>query len=396
MLSLLQRKAFAYFLDNQLEHGLVLDRQRNRGRRKYTGLCSTSATGMGLIALALASSQEHALISRYDARTRIKRVLRTSLQQLASINGMLPHFADARTLSAVGTDAISTIDSAWLFAGALWAAEYFSDDPELVKLANTLYERVDWTAWLNDASAPLLHHGADIQGRTLPSVWDRYNAETAFMYVLGIGAPEHALPASSWFALDPAFGKLGDRTIISADLGLFVFQYSLELLDICEFPQVAGIDMLDQCVKATRANYEFCRQHRGQYQTYQTFWGLSAGDGPCEAPCTDAYRAYSPADSVDGTAHVTATLASIGNCRQLVMQNVAAAAQPRWKHVLGRYGYSNINVDRGFVSRDVVGIDIGAALLALENTLYEERVRRVFMRTTAVRRALRRLNTSAR
>src|SRR5262249_12455784 len=47
----LQRQALQYFLDNQVPGGLMLDRQHNHGPRRLHGLCSTTATGMGFVAL---------------------------------------------------------------------------------------------------------------------------------------------------------------------------------------------------------------------------------------------------------------------------------------------------------------------------------------------------------
>lgn len=411
----LQQQLIRYFIENQLSHGLVLDRQRNFGRRKYTGLCSLSATGMGLIGLALATDAGYgSLLTRAEARSRCKKAIRTALS-LPQVAGMMPHFVDAQTLKPVGSDAISTVDSAWLFAGALWVAEFFNEDAELRALANQLYERVDWTFW---SSGSLLHHGADVSGKKLTSVWDRFNAETAFMYVLGIGAQDRrkALPAASWNAMRLFQGALGKYYFASSDLGLFVFQYSLLLLDGCELPPCRGATLLDECIKGMRANEWFCTEHRGRYQTYDAFWGLSAGDGPCTQPdkpkvrrcrsarctrqtegsaCEDAYRAYSPKE-FDGTAHVLATVASIDLLPELVIPNIEAAESVEYARMRGRYGYSNINVDRNWVSRDVVGIDVGAAMFALDNALNDERIRNIFMRLQPVRRSLRRIRTYAR
>ena len=71
----LQQRAMQYFLDNQVPDGLILDRQSNRGPLRAEGLCSTSATGMGLIALALASAAPHRLLSPGDASARIRAAL---------------------------------------------------------------------------------------------------------------------------------------------------------------------------------------------------------------------------------------------------------------------------------------------------------------------------------
>ena len=106
------------------------------------------------------------------------------------------------------------------------------------------------------------------------------------------------------------------------------------------------------------------------------------------------YRCYSPLDALDGTAHVTATLASLTARPDLVLENVSAAAG----HAVarGRYGYSNINVDRNWMSRDVVGIDLGAAVLALDNFLHNGRIRRIFHQLDGVQRGLDRLRARPR
>src|SRR5690242_17481742 len=67
----LQRLALGYFLDNQAANGLVLDRQANHGPRRPHGLCSLTATGMGFVALALASADPHRLLSPREAARRI-------------------------------------------------------------------------------------------------------------------------------------------------------------------------------------------------------------------------------------------------------------------------------------------------------------------------------------
>src|SRR5262249_14671712 len=82
----LQRLALRYSLATRLPaSGLVLARQRNFGAFRAGGLISTAATGMGLIALALASAEPYRLLSPSLARRRIHRALQTALA--------LPHTA---------------------------------------------------------------------------------------------------------------------------------------------------------------------------------------------------------------------------------------------------------------------------------------------------------------
>ena len=72
LLLCLQRRALQYFLDNQTPGGLVLDRQRNHGPRQERGLCSTAATGMGFIALALAAGPPYRLLAPRAAALRVR------------------------------------------------------------------------------------------------------------------------------------------------------------------------------------------------------------------------------------------------------------------------------------------------------------------------------------
>lgn len=402
----LHQQAFQYFLENQLPHGLILDRQRNHGRRVFSGLCSLSATGMGLIAYALSTTSREIfnpgvrrrvrpLLTKAQAKKRIKRALNTALS-MPHEHGMLPHFVDAKTLQPVGSDVISTVDSAWLFAGALWAAEYLNDD-ELRTLSGELFNRVDWRFWLTKSTTkPLLSHGMSRDGKQLNSYWDRFNAEALFMYVLATGARKNALEADSVFALEPGFGKLLGKDYLSPELGLFVFQYSMELLNKENIPLVDGVNLPQECRRSTLVNQAVCSANASKFRTFRRFWGLSAGDGPGSEPqSADSYRAYSPLDSVDGTAHLTATLGSIGVCRELVVQNVVAAERSIWRKARGRYGYSNVNVDRNWFSRDVVGIDLGMAVLAIENALFDGRVRQCFHKLDAVKRAVEKLSRLA-
>jgi hypothetical protein len=146
---------------------------------------------------------------------------------------------------------------------------------------------------------------------------------------------------------------------------------------------------------ATRGNYLACRSAT-HFRTYRDFWGLSAGDGPGHDGGPDRYRCYSPVECVDGTAHLTATLASLPVWPELVLENVHAAERQTRYAVHGRYGYSNINVDRDWCSRDVVGIDLGAAVLAIDNFLHGGRVRKLFHQVECVGRALEQLHARGR
>jgi hypothetical protein len=388
----LQSQALQYFLDNQTPSGLVLDRQRNHGKRHARGLCSIAATGMGCIALALASEEPYRLLSPYEAICRIRAALQAALHTLPHQNGILPHFVDSHTGQVYGIDHFSTVETAWMAAGALWAATFLRDSG-LELLARQLAERIDWYYWTapEESERPLLRHGQARDGQFLRSSWDRLNGETVFMYVLATGAAEgRAVPVAAWSHLRSFHGTAAGLHFNNSDLGLFVFQYGLDLLDLRVWLAPNGVDLAAESGIAAEANYRVCRALADTFTTYRDYWGLSAGDGPAEPPAHLAYRCYAPGGPIDGTAHITATLASIGCRPDLVWENIDHAGHERRWQLLGRYGFSNVNADYDWVGSDMVGIDAGAAVLALDNYLNDNRVRHIFHTIPCVQRGLER------
>jgi hypothetical protein len=336
---------------------------------------------MGFIALALASSPPYNFISPSEAVARILLGLTTALNRLPHDEGIMPHFVDSLNQKVCGHDALSTIDSAWLIAGALTAAVLLSDR-ELEALAETLFDRVNWRYWTapeQPTYRELLRHGKNTKGNFLLCSWDRFNGETIFMYVLSSGAkPGRDLGSQAWKRLEPFYGTVAGTRFCSADLGLFVFQYGLDLLNLKQWKTPGDIDLSEEAEKACLANYRRCRGLADRFPTFAHHWGLSAGDGPGESPDTDTYRCYAAAGPVDGTAHLTATLASIGHLPEQVLENLHRADANAALPSRGRYGFSNVNHGKGWVGRDMVGIDAGAAMLAIDNFIMDDRVRQAF------------------
>src|SRR5262249_25059499 len=144
--------------------------------------------------------------------------------------------------------------------------------------ARRLYDRVDWASW---SSGGLVHHGSARDGALLRARWDRLNGETVLLYVLAGGAEDgRGLGRSSWLALRPFYGTVAGRRFNNADLGLFVFQYGLDLLDPCAWQAPGSVDLWAEARGATLANEDAGRAVADDFITYRRFWGLSAGDGP--------------------------------------------------------------------------------------------------------------------
>src|SRR5262249_51923935 len=98
-----------------------------------------------------------------------------------------------------------------------------------------------------------------------------------------------------------------------------------------------------------------------------------------------------PAGPIDGPAHLTATLASATHRPGDVLDNLRDADADGRLGARGRYGFSSVNLDAGWIGGDMVGIDAGAALLALDNLLCGNRVRNVFHGLPCAARAFPRL-----
>jgi hypothetical protein len=118
----------------------------------------------------------------------------------------------------------------------------------------------------------------------LPWYWDRLNGETVFLYILAAGATERrAWPAEAWSRLRTFPGTLAGFRFGSADLGLFVFQYGLDLLDLDEWREPGGVHLAAEAARATEAHHRFCRSLADRFVTFKDYWALSAGDGPGKA-----------------------------------------------------------------------------------------------------------------
>src|SRR5439155_12112613 len=112
-----------------------------------------------------------------EAAARARRAAAAALA-LPHTRGALPHFVAARTLEPIGIDRRSTIDTAWMVAGAQAAAALLRDAP-LRRLADRLAGRLDWDYWAGE-DGPIAH-GHRAAGRLPGGEPDRPHGETAFL-----------------------------------------------------------------------------------------------------------------------------------------------------------------------------------------------------------------------
>jgi hypothetical protein len=223
--------------------------------------------------------------------------------------------------------------------------------------------------------------------------WDAYS-EHMILYMLGLGSPTHPLPAESWRAW-----RRPDGVVTEASGPLFTHQYSQLWLDLRNWRD-DGRDYFDQSAKATIVHRDAAVAAQGEHPTYgPESWGWTASDGP---DGYKAYGAYPGHPEHDGTIAPAAAGGSAAFTPELSVAALKGMKERYGSEIWGRYGFADaynadprwkerFNADGVWRSPDVVGIDQGAMLLALENAR-SGGVWAEFMDSDFMRRAFARAN----
>lgn len=363
----LSRRAFSYFAEQaDPVTGLVPDRARADGR-KIAGpagapVASVAATGFGLTALCVGA--ERGWIPRAEARNRARATLAFLYKSAPQERGWFYHFMGSATGRRAWDSEASSIDTALLLAGALTAGRCFADEPEVGRLADALYRRVDFPWML--AGGKTLSMGWTPEKGFIAARWDGYS-EHMILDLLGIGSRTHALPASEWYAWSRggvvAYSSYTYRAVVSP---LFIHQFPQAWLDLRGRRDKTGLDYFQNSVTATLAQRAFFQDLSKEIPTYSgDVWGLTASDGP------RGYLAWGapPRDpSIDGTVVPCAPAGSLMFTPKVSLAALRAMKRLYGGKAFGRYGFADaFNPGTGWVDSDVLGIDQGITLLSAEN-----------------------------
>jgi hypothetical protein len=361
-----QRRAVRFFWDKaDPRTGLINDRAHNFGDDNYT-VASSAATGYGLAALPI--GVENGWLNRDEAAARARTTL-TFLLAMPNEHGWMAHYVDKRTGQRVWESEYSSIDTALLVAGSLVCGQYFARDRSTVDifvLSDALYRRIDWWWMLTNnytqSDKKVLSHGWRPQSGFIAYNYDVYS-EAVLLYLLGLGSPVRPLPGETWEAIErplqtyhgiEAF-KAGPIFIHQMPSGYFYFANQRDTL---------GFDYWGASTNAMKIHRLFCTHRAHERQTYaEGFWGLNASDGP------DGYMVYgAPGGPEDGTVSPTGAMCSITFTPGAALSAAGALYAKVGAALWGNYGFANaFNIDRSWYDRDVIGIDLGMALLAIEN-----------------------------
>ena len=197
----LQATTLLYYLhETNPANGLIRD------KTDPAAPASIAAVGLGLASIPVLV--ERGVIAREFAPEVALRPLRFFRDSphgpepdATGYRGFYYHFLDMKTGRRVWQCELSTIDSAFLFAGMLTCAAYFDGDTEeeaeIRRLADELYRRADWQWALNGGAA--VSHGWRPETGFIPHTWTGYD-EALLVYLLGLGSPTFPLPPETYAA----------------------------------------------------------------------------------------------------------------------------------------------------------------------------------------------------
>jgi hypothetical protein len=333
-----QRQAFGYFLhETDAATGLVRD-------STHAGSpASIAAVGLALTAYPVAV--ERGFMSRAEAAARTLATLRFFQNSphgqepdATGYRGFYYHFLHMSSGRRAWKCELSTMDSAYLLAGALTAAAYFgsaqTEEKEIRGIADALYRRADF-AWACHRGSTITHGWRPETG-FLRYRWRGYS-EALLLYLLALGSPTHPIPRSSYpaWAASYRWRKLYGLEFLYAG-PLFIHQLSHIWVDFRgirdAFMRRKGIDYFENSRRATLAHQRYAMHNPRKFREYgELCWGITASEGPGPATLVlDGierqffdYRARSiPNGPDDGTLAPWAVVASLPFAPEIVVPTI--------------------------------------------------------------------------
>lgn len=354
---------------------------------KFTGLtrdstrpgspASIAATGFALASVAIGAA--HGWIPGDYAKDQLLKTLQFLAAEAEHERGFYYHFLDQRSGRRVWGSEASSIDTALLIAGALVAASYYPGT-EIERLANHIYERVDWPWMMNHSD--LICMGWKPETGFLPYYWDYYS-EHLILQALALASPTNPVPPETWNTWIRLSAEYRNKEVVYSYSGsLFTYQFAQAFIDFRNLND-NGINYFDNSVKASIANLEYSQSHRQQFRTYlDDAWGLSASVGP------GGYKAYGAkpgSGEHDGTIAPYAAVAAVVFTPEASIKAMRYFMNKHGEKLYGHYGFKDAyNLDKNWWADEYLGIDQGISVLMLENYLNSGEVWKRFMKTPAM------------
>jgi hypothetical protein len=355
---------------------------------------------------------EHGWITRAEAVDRTLATLRffwtapqdSAVSGATGYHGFFYHFLNPVTGQRYQNVELSTIDTALLLAGILFAQSYFdggsATEEEIRRLADSIYFRVDWN-WAQKRP-PAVSMGWHPEGGFIPVDWIGYN-EAMILYFLALGSPTH--PVDSTTAWNAWVGGYTWGTYYGQDFvqfaPLFGHEYSHVWVDFRGIRDAymqgrgGGIDYFENSRRATLAQRAYATQNPGGWRGYtKDVWGLTACDGPANKRLTingrsREFHTYWARGAAlgdvrdDGTLCPTAAGGAVPFAPEIAIPALYAMRHKYGDALFKQYGFldafnptftavgqeqtGTVDRARGWFDVDYLGIDQGPILLMVEN-----------------------------
>lgn len=389
-LDTLQRRSFYYFLgETSSQTGLVKDRSTNDSP------ASIAAAGFAVCTWAVGA--ENKWITREDAAMRTLQLLRflVSSEQgtdplATGYMGFYYHFLKMDNGQREWNCELSSVDTAWLLAGIIFARQYYdrgnSTESEIRALAGRVLGRVDWN-WM------VLKYGKDkglISMGWTPEKgfhemgWEGYN-EGLYIYIIAAGMglenPREAYdrwlkpyrimepyPGLKHVAFPPMFGHQYSHMFVD-----FRGLYDKKMKEL-------GFDYFENSRRATYVQRLYAVENPRQWAGYDSLtWGLSACDGPGDRyDSGDKKFLYYSARGTSGDDHIwddDGTIAPTAAGGSVVF--APEICIPALLNMYEKYGHRGLwskyglkdsfNPTVDWYAADYLGIDQGPIVIMIEN-----------------------------
>ncbi|NVD45164.1 glucoamylase family protein [Qipengyuania atrilutea] len=423
----LTKRTFDYFWETtDTEQCLAPDRWPSNP------FSSIAATGFALTAYGIGA--ERGYVTREEAAQRTRDCLEfywnapqgPAESGTSGHKGFFYHFLNNDDGTRRGNTELSTVDTALLLGGILFAQSYFDrNDPieaEIRELAERIYSRVDWSfVQRGNSVIPSANGGSPLSiamgwypEREPGSVgggdfgthdWVGYN-EAMLVYILAAGSPTHPISKEAWDTgwaadLENDWGTYYGEEYLQFE-PLFGHQYSHVWIDFRaiqdEFMRGKGIDYFENSRRATLAQQAYGADNPNRWTGYSAaIWGWTASDGPTGAAngrivngkprkfLGYAARGVSSERVIDdGTLVPTAPGGSVPFAPEITIPALMAMRDAQGERLYTRYGFKDafnpsytftdagsrsgdVDPQQGWVARDYLGIDQGPILAMMEN-----------------------------
>ena len=375
-LDFIQESAVDFFwYEANPANGLIKDRSTQSSD------CSIASVGFGLTAICIGI--DHGWIPDTAGQDRVLTTLKTfwTLPQgsgtsgYAGYKGFFYHFLNMQSGVRSGTCELSSIDTALLLAGILYCRDYFTSsdsvDTQIRELADSIYNRVDWS-WMQAYDSGIYMQWTPENQFSGVGPWIGY-CEAMIMNTLAAGSPTH--PANgknlyiSWTSGYSWQTQYGYSFIVFPPL--FGHQYSECWIDYRNiqdsYTKLKGITYFENSRRATLADRAYCAANPGGFAAHSdSIWGLTASDDP------SGYLAHGapPAQNDNGTIAPTAAGGSVVFTPTESIAALRAMYDTYRTQLVTPYGLGDaFNVSKGWFDQQNIGIDQGPIAIMIENYL---------------------------